>query len=103
MGFPPMTPQTEREFQTDVLRLAAMFDWRVFHTFDSRRSAPGFPDLVLIRPPRVIFAELKAPGGRVRPEQALWLHDLDQCPGVESYLWRPEDLQFVAATLGADR
>lgn len=111
MGYPPMTPQSEKEFQTDVLRLAGMFGWRTFHDFDSRRSTPGFPDLVAVKPPRLIFAELKSDTGKLRPDQVLWLDDLtkvesalDRAIGgsspVEVYVWRPSDLQFIAATFG---
>jgi len=62
-----------------------------FHPFDSRRSTPGWPDIVLVRPPSVIFAELKTATGRLTPAQRTWLDALDGCPGVEAYLWRPSD------------
>ena len=38
---------TEKAFQTAVVELAELCGWKVYHTYDSRRSAPGFPDLVL--------------------------------------------------------
>ncbi len=90
---------SEKHFQSQVLELARLSGWRCYHTFDSRRSAPGFPDLVLVRPPVVLFAELKAEGGRVRPEQAAWLRVLGACPGVAVRLWRPGDWPEVEETL----
>jgi len=62
-----------------------------YHTHRSERSEPGFPDLVLLRPPRVIFAELKTADGRLSPDQREWRTKLLACPGVEYHLWRPED------------
>ncbi|SRR6266542_129380 len=89
---------TEKAWQAQVLTLARMFGWRVFHVFNSRRSVPGFPDLVLVRRPRVIFAELKTDRGRLTDDQRDWLADLGECP-VESYVWRPRDAQRIAEVL----
>ena len=60
---------TEADVQRGLIEAAQTGGWLVYHTHDSRRSRKGFPDLVLVRPPKVIFAELKGPGGRVTPEQ----------------------------------
>ena len=54
----------------------------------------GFPDLVLLRPPRLVFAELKGPRGKVQHDQALWLNGLEVVPYVEQYLWRPKDWEL---------
>jgi hypothetical protein len=50
---------TEKQLQGAVVELAKRLGYLVYHTFDSRRSNPGWPDLVLCKPPRLIFAELK--------------------------------------------
>ena len=76
---------TEKEFLSQVTQLARLNGWMVYHTHDSRHSAKGFPDLVLVRE-RLIFAELKSDGGKLRPEQAAWLAALNRA-GVEAYLW----------------
>ena len=47
---------TEKEFQRLVVDYATLHGWMHYHTHDSRRSTPGFPDLVLVRE-RIIFAE----------------------------------------------
>ena len=83
------TALSERDFQRQVVQLAEVMGWRVYHTYDSRRSSPGFPDLVLVRAPRVIFVELKRQRGRVTAAQTEWADELGLCPGVEYYLWRP--------------
>jgi hypothetical protein len=80
----------EKVLQTAIVDLAEIRGWLVYHTHDSRRSAPGFPDLVLVRGERLIFAELKSETGRVSPDQRLWLQALERTD-AEVYLWKPED------------
>jgi hypothetical protein len=46
---------------------------------------------VLVRPPRLIFAELKSESGQVRANQTEWLDVLRLLPAAETYLWRPSD------------
>ena len=50
---------TEAAWQQTVIEAADLLGWFVYHNPDSRRSTAGFPDLVLIRAPRVMFLELK--------------------------------------------
>lgn len=90
---------SEKAFQAQIVELARLSGWLCYHTFDSRRSAAGFPDLVLVRPPVVVFAELKSEAGKLRPEQQAWLEALRECPGVEARLWRPGDWEEIEATL----
>ena len=90
---------SEKHLQARILEAAKALRWLPFHVFDSRRSQPGFPDLVLARPPRLIFAELKATKGRLTPEQKRWLETLEAVPGVEIYCWKPADLQAAIETL----
>lgn len=85
----PAPDCTEAAFQRAVVSLADSRGWLVYHTHDSRRSNPGFPDLVLCRPPRAILAELKTSKGRLRPEQVVWRDLLRLVPGLEYRLWRP--------------
>lgn len=87
----------EKELQDLVEELARRLGWLVYHTYDSRRSAAGFPDLVMVRHGRLIFAELKRQQGRVTPKQREWLQRLEvvsQLAGgdlVEVHEWRPTD------------
>lgn len=74
-----------------VMELANLCNWRIYHTRDSRGSQPGFPDLVLVKPPQVIFMELKSPTGRTTVAQREWLADLGRCEEVETRLYRPAD------------
>lgn len=96
---PRLLPQTEKAWQAVVLDLARALGWRAYHTHDSRRSAAGFPDLVLVRD-RVIFAELKTATGRLSADQQVWLHELEHA-GADVHIWRPSDYDAVVATLRA--
>lgn len=86
---------TEREWQDQVIAWAKRAEWLVHHVHDSRKDEwgchPGFPDLVLVRAPRVLFVELKRDRGYVSTLQAVWLASLRASPGVETYTWRPRD------------
>lgn len=80
---------SEAELQTNVMQMAKVLGWLTYHTHDSRRSPRGFPDLVMVRGERLIFAELKRQNGKYRPGQREWLAALDRV--AESYTWRPID------------
>ena len=89
-------PMTEKQFQAQVLEQAEWLGWRHYHTFDARRSPAGFPDLVLVRRGRLIFAELKAAAGKLTSAQIDWYAELlavqDAAPGVvDVRSWRPAD------------
>lgn len=83
----------EAVFQQHVLTLAKGLGWSLqYHTHDSRRSAPGFPDLVLVHPVagRTIFRELKTEKGRISPAQRGWIDGLT-AGGSDAAVWRPTD------------
>jgi Holliday junction resolvase len=84
--------QSERSFQNAVVRYARLMGWAVVFTHDSRHSPKGWPDLVCIRRPRIVFLELKAQRGRVTPEQAACLAELRAC-GMEALVARPSQWQ----------
>jgi hypothetical protein len=90
----------ERDWQRTVVDLAEMYRWRVYHTFDSRRSEPGWPDLFCVKPGRAVALELKTQRGRVTAEQYGWLGLLASVPGVDAMLARPSDLERVAQLFG---
>lgn len=98
LTFPKLT---ERQWQAAIVATARQFNWSVYHTAFSIKSSPGFPDLVLVRPPRIIFAELKTATGRLTHHQQSWLDLLGACESVETYLWRAgeDDLETIAEIL----
>lgn len=60
----------EDAFSSQVAGLAGFYGWRGYHTHDSRRSARGFPDWVFVRPPELLFVELKPDRGARRATAA---------------------------------
>lgn len=83
----------EADLQTRILGHARALGWLAYHTHDSRRSQPGFPDLVLVseRRGRVMFRELKTERGRLSDDQRTWLRALTAA-GMDAAVWRPADL-----------
>lgn len=90
---------SERDFMGQVVDYARLSGWRAYHTYDSRRCEPGFPDLVLVRGNRLVFAELKTRTGRLEAEQLEWLGALDMVDTVESTCWRPDDWAEIEEVL----
>jgi hypothetical protein len=90
--------QPERVLLSQVRSLAALYCWRCYHTYDARKSEPGYPDLTLVRGDRLIFAELKTQRGRLSADQSAWLEDL-RATCAEVYVWRPADLSVIASIL----
>lgn len=81
---------SERQLQDHVVALARALGWRVFHPYDSRRSEPGFPDMILVRD-RLLAVELKRETGRLTRAQEAWLAAFRATEVVEVYVWRPAD------------
>ena len=86
----------EAELQNNIIGLAKLLGYKVYHTHDSRRSEGGFPDLVLCRAPVTIIAECKREKKQLRKDQKEWM-DLFIITAVASHgavkvcLWRPSD------------
>ncbi len=113
---PVLRQWTEKQFAQTVINMARAYGWIVGCTHDSRKSEPGEPDLRMVHPDqrRVIFAELKTEKGRLSkghwnlrqtrwlPGQDDWLEALRQCPGVETYLWRPSDMDEIDLRLAGE-
>ncbi len=90
---------TERAWQHTVLDAAGYLGWLCIHQFDARRSTPGFPDAVCVRDGAMVALEFKTAKGRVRPEQEVWLSQLDAVPGITARVARPDDWEAVLELL----
>jgi hypothetical protein len=103
-------PVSEDDLLAFVIDLARQRGWLTYHTRFSRGSDAGFPDLVLLRPPRLVLAELKRDGKNPTPAQGQWLGELEQVAlalelehggraGLEVYIWRPADQDEIQRVL----
>lgn len=86
--------KSEADFQWWLRKRALEFGWLYHHNYDSRRSDPGFPDTVMVRGDRIIFAELKTPKGKLSGPQTTWLEALGDVD-VESYVWRYDNVDEI--------
>lgn len=103
---------TEEQLKAAVLELATMYQWKVFSVTNSTRlikkgngfirvkninpQGNGFPDLVLVRRGQIIFVELKQDGRYPELEQKEWLAALAVGGPVQTFVWRPKDLEAGA-------
>ena len=104
----------EKNWTTEVVALAKKCGWLVHHSRPAMNKAgrwatwlqgePGLPDLILLRPPRLIVAELKRQHRATTTEhQERWLEAFRSVPGCEVYLWKPSDADRVLAILQRTR
>lgn len=91
---------SEAVFTSKVRTEAIAAGWLFYHTKDSRGSDRGFPDCVMVRSGRVVYAELKVGNNRPSPEQEAWLLQLSQTRGpAEVAIWYPSSWQAIKAVL----
>ena len=98
---PAAKGMTEAELQASIIDLARMGGWLIHHDRPARtpgaargwRTAveghAGYPDLALARgglAPRVLWLEVKGPGGRLTIEQQAWARVLGSS-GDEALDW----------------
>jgi hypothetical protein len=70
--------------------MRSAFGW----SYGSRKvikGDPGFPDVVLARPPILLVVELKREGEKPEPPQERWHAVLRACGTIVVKVWRPSD------------
>ncbi len=87
---------SEAELQSGIIAAAHAYGYKVAHfrpakTAKGWRTAVaadgrGFPDLVIAKPGRLIFAELKSSVGLLTDAQRGWIESLPN-----AYVWTPKD------------
>ena len=90
---------SERDFLRAVCDYATLRRWRQYHTFDSRRSVYGFPDLILIRDGVCVALELKSEKGKTTEAQRDWVDELDAVAGITARIVRPSDWDEIVSLL----
>ena len=109
-----LPPLSEKDFLKQIIALAQTLGWSCAHfkTAHIQRGdgsnyyatpvqadGKGFPDLVLLRPPRLLFIELKTDRGRPTPGQCKWQTELNSIPGVHAFMFRPSDWDRLVSLL----
>ena len=95
----------EKEFQSQVLKLAKQAGWMAFHPRPAQAPSgryvtnfdgdKGYPDLTLIRRGVVVMAELKTEKGRLTDGQKEWI----EASGGTIRVWRPSDWDEIVSVL----
>lgn len=95
---------TEGDFLATVREMAELYGWTVFHTWNSRHSPAGEPDLRMVHPgwKRMIWAELKTETGELTQKQVDILLILASAQ-QEYYLWRPRHMDWIEQVLSRRR
>ena len=83
---------SERDLQNAIIADLKKLGVRLcYHTWNSKHSQAGFPDLIALHDGRGLAAELKREKAAAKAEQVAWLHAFGLMPGLRAYLWRPSD------------
>jgi len=100
--------ESEAQFQARLIEYAISRGWEWMHIGRTGKYSAngakgtlgtGWPDLTLVRGPRLIFAELKSQKAPPPPlEQQHVLLRLSEV-GVETYHWRPSDWPMILEVL----
>lgn len=89
----------EKEWQKTLVAAAEIFGYVVEHTYPLRTqhgwrtgsTLVGKPDLVMLRPPRLVVIECKANKGRLDPAQRAVLSLYAEIPNTRAWVLRPRD------------
>lgn len=104
-------PVTEAQVEATIYDLLNLYGWHWIHHRPARiindgwrtptkgTGAEGFPDIVAIRPPRLLLIELKGTRGRLSLTQKTWHRHLTQIDGIETYVWYPNDIDDALGIL----
>lgn len=93
--------QNWRAVEQGIADLLSLYRWRWVHSRPALTQrgwrtplagAAGFPDFFALRPPRLIFIEVKTGAGRLSADQNTWRQLLAQVPAAEYYLWGAAEL-----------
>lgn len=90
---------THQELAEAILKLCDELELLAHYCTDGRhcQGARGFPDLVIVGPAGVIFAELKTQDADTTAEQDRWLYRLEELEDrscLSADIWRPSDLKM---------
>lgn len=79
---------SEKNFTTRVKGIFRAAGWLTYHTWNSKHSDAGFPDLICVKDERIVAIELKVGRNRPTGHQRRWLEALARA-GIETYVMWP--------------
>lgn len=103
--------ESEAQFQGRVQEYATLRGWSWMHIQKAQNAAgywrtpvtgnlgKGWPDLFMVRGKRIVAAELKGDRTPISRWQQAVLDALIRVPGVEVFIWRPDDWDDVMEVL----
>ena len=94
---------SEKLFQGQVTSQAKGWGWRVFHDTVAWRSDAGWLDMAMVRPGRLVIAELKTMRGKLSLKQREWLmawYTSGRCDGP--YVWDPSCWRQISRVLAPE-
>jgi hypothetical protein len=86
---------SEKQLMEAIRHYAKLRGYLTYHTYDSRRSDPGFPDLICVRGEAAWALELKTEKGRVTEDQKAWIDALNDVEEVRALIVRPSQLDEI--------
>jgi hypothetical protein len=98
---------TGTQLMNQIIDYGLLRGWRIHHdrpamTFKGYRTAvqghKGFPDILLVKPPRILVIECKSTSEKVSPEQYDWISDFKDC-GITTMIARPCDWDNIQKEL----
>ena len=95
---------TEKELAGHIVKAAKEMGWLVGRTWLSKFSPAGEPDLRMVKAhpdgtATLAYVELKSTKGKLTEAQEIWLAALRKVPGIDVFVWRPDDLERAYAYL----
>ena len=75
---------TENDVKKQVKQYLTLMEWFHFHVLQGLGAFIGIPDIIAIKGGRVLFLEIKKPGGKLSPGQIIF-RDMILSHGGEYY------------------
>lgn len=90
---------TEKQFMAQIVQLARLCGWLVYHTHDSRRSEPGFPDLLMLKDGRIVVFECKVGKNKLTADQERWMLAFREVENCTMFVVYPDSWPLIKTLL----
>jgi len=108
MGRKNILKLTHKDMDENVREICKVMGYLHYHTHDSRRSQPGFPDWLIIKEDTLVFVELKCGKDKLNEDQIKWFVALRRLRRCEAYVVRDQEgldvlMEFLASKWYQDK